>query len=100
MAEPIPLRMNDANALRLLREIAADSAKVIFTAHARQRMRQRKVTPVQVIECLMRGGITEHVALDPYGLWKLTVSQRVAGKDLAVAVAIDLPRRAIVITVF
>ena len=100
MAEPIPLRMNDANALRLLREIAVDSAKVIFTAHARQRMRQRKVTPVQVIECLMRGTIAEHVALDAYGNWKLTVSQRVAGKDLDVAVAIDLPRRAIIITVF
>lgn len=32
--------------------------------------------------------------------WKLTVSHRVAGKDLDVAVAIDVPRRAIVITVF
>ena len=55
MAEPVPLRMNDATALKVLREIAQDSAQVIFTHHARQRMRQRKVSPVQVLSCLQRG---------------------------------------------
>lgn len=92
--------MNDATALRVLREIAEDSARVIFTKHANQRMRQRKVSPVQVIACLQRGTISESVALDMHGNWKLTVSHRVAGKDLNVAVAIDVPSRAIVITVF
>ena len=100
MAEPVSLRMNDASVLGLLREIAADSARVIFTHHARQRMRQRKVSPVQVIACLQRGVVREPVALDLHGNWKLTVSHRVAGKDLDVAVAIDVPNRAIVITVF
>ena len=92
--------MNDATALRVLREIAEDSARVIFTKHASQRMRQRKVSPVQVIACLQRGIICEPVALDLHGNWKLTVSHRVAGKDLDVAVAIDVPNRAIIITVF
>ncbi len=100
MPEPVSLRMNDASALKLLREIAADSARVIFTHHARQRMRQRKVSPVQVIACPQRGVVREPVALDLHGNWKLTVSHRVAGKDLDVAVAIDVPNRAIVITVF
>ena len=100
MAEPIPLRMNDAAALKLLRKIARDSAQVIFTHHARQRMRQRKVSPVQVLACLQRGIVSEPGALDMYGNWKLTMTHRVAGKDLDVAVAIDVPKRAIVITVF
>ena len=100
MADPVPIRMNDATALKLLREIAADSARVVFTAHARQRMRQRKVTPVEIIACLLRGVVSEPVALDLHGNWKLTVTHRVAGKDLDVAVAIDVPRRAIIITVF
>ena len=94
------MRMNDATALKLLREIARDSARVIFTAHARQRMRPRKVTPVQLMACLQYGTVSEPVALDMYGNWKLTVSHRVAGGDLNVAVAIDVPNRAIVITVF
>ena len=100
MPDPVPLRMNDTTALRILREIAEDSARVIFTKHASQRMRQRKVSPVQVIACLQRGIIREPVALDLHGNWKLTVSHRVAGRDLNVAVAIDVPSRAIVITVF
>lgn len=100
MAELVPLRMNDATALKVLREIAQDSAQVIFTHHARQRMRQRKVSPVQVLTCLQRGIASEPVALDVHGNWKLTVTHRVAGKDLDVAVAIDVPKRAIVITVF
>lgn len=94
------MRMNDATALKVLREIAQDSAQVIFTQHARKRMRQRKVSPVQVLTCLNRGIVSEPVALDAYGNWKLTVTHRVAGKDLDVAVAIDVPKRAIVITVF
>ncbi len=100
MAEPIPLRMNDATALKLLREIAQDSANVIFTDHARQRMRQRHVTATQIIACLQRGIVSEPVALDLHGNWKLTVTHRAAGRDLNVAVAIDVPKRAIVITVF
>lgn len=94
------MRMNDATALKVLREIAEDSAQVIFTQHARLRMRQRKVSPVQVLACLQRGIVSEPVALDVHGNWKLTVTQRVAGKELNVAVAIDVPKRAIVITVF
>jgi hypothetical protein len=94
------MRMNDATALRLLREIAQDSARVIFTHHARQRMRQRKMSPIQVLACLQRGIASEPVSLDLHGNWKLTVSQRIAGKDLNVAVAIDVPSRAIIITVF
>lgn len=100
MPEPVPLRMNDASALKVLREIAKDSARVILTDHARLRMRQRKVSPVQVLACLQRGIVSEPVALDLHGNWKLTVAHRVAGKDLNVAVAIDVPKRAIVITVF
>lgn len=100
MAKPVPMPLNDANALKLLREIAKDSANVIFTDHVRKRMRQRHVTPVQAIECIQRGFVSEPAALDMHGNWKLTVAHRVAGRDLNVAVAIDMPNRAIVITVF
>ncbi|SFG51110.1 protein of unknown function [Novosphingobium sp. CF614] len=94
------MRMNDATALKVLREIAQDSARVVMTDHVRLRMRQRKVTTTQLLICLQRGFVSEHVAMDAHGYWKLTVSHRLAGKDLSVAVAIDVPSRAIVITVF
>ncbi|WP_108986013.1 DUF4258 domain-containing protein [Candidatus Phycosocius bacilliformis] len=52
MSDPLPMRLNDANARRLLREIAQDSSNVIFTAHARKRMKERKITSMQVLACL------------------------------------------------
>jgi len=94
------MRMSDPAARKLLQEIAQDSANVIFTKHANERMRQRKVTPIQVLDCLRGGFVSEPVTLDQFGYWKLTISHRVAGADLSVSVAIDVPRRAIIITVF
>lgn len=99
MVKPSPMRMNDPNALKLLREIAADSGQIVFTDHAVRRMVQRKVTRPMVIDCLLAGAIDESVALDIHGNWKMTVWKRVAGRSLRVSVAIDLPSRAIVITV-
>ncbi|NCP15044.1 MAG: DUF4258 domain-containing protein [Sphingomonadales bacterium] len=71
--------MIDATALKVLRKIATDSARVVLTDHARLRMRQRKVSVAQVLTCLQRGIISEPVPLDPHGNWKLTVAHRVAG---------------------
>ena len=82
MGEAVPMPMNDAAAVKLLRAIAKDSERVFYTEHARVRMRQRKVTPVQILECLEKGIISESVFLDQHGNWKLTVSRRVAGKEL------------------
>ena len=55
---------------------------------------------MQVLACLQLGIVSEPVVLDVHGNWKLTVTRRVAGKELNVAAAIDVPSRAIIITVF
>lgn len=93
------MRMTDTSALKLLREIAQDSGQVIITKHATKRMIERRITRTMVMQCLQSGVIDEPVALDPHGNWKLTVWTRVAGKEIRAAVAIDLPSRAVVITV-
>jgi hypothetical protein len=100
----MPLRMNDASALKLLRDIAQDSGRVIFTQHARLRMRQRKVTPVQVLACLQHGINTSRwrwTCMDtgnsPWrGGSRAWICQRTSKR----AVAIDVPSRAIIMTVF
>jgi hypothetical protein len=46
-----------------VRELAKDSGNMVFTDHARKRMRQRHVTPRAVLECLLRGAIVEGPAL-------------------------------------
>ena len=100
MAKLVPMPLNDANALKLLREIAADSSRVVVLKHAAARMAKRHITLPMVLDCLRGGSVEEPPALDQHGNWKLTVWRRVAGKDLRVAAAIDLPHRVVVITVY
>jgi hypothetical protein len=87
-------------ALALVRELASDSGQVVFTDHARKRMRLRKVTPKAVLECLLRGVIVEGPALGLRGTWELAVERMGAGRKLRVACAIDVPKRIIVVTVY
>ena len=90
MANPIPYRLNDANARKLLREIAGDSARVVLLPHARQRMKQRQITLVQVLAVLRNGNLAEPAALDMYGNWKVTVKGMVCGQLITAACAIEM----------
>ena len=81
--------LNTSDALRIVRRLAQDSGAVFTTDHANKRMVQRKVTRVQVIECLLKGVITEGPALDIKGSWKFTVSRAVCGDALNAVVALD-----------
>ncbi len=46
MVNVIPIRLNDANALRIVRDLAVKSANVYVTSHARVRMLQRNITGI------------------------------------------------------
>jgi len=97
----VAFKMTDARAKQLLARIADDSNNIIFTRHAMARMKQRKITPKQVINCLKRGEITESPYLDQYGCWKITLERHVAGERIGCAIALDDSReKTIVITVF
>ncbi len=101
--QPLPFNLSAPAALRLIREIAQDSSRVIVTAHARMRMRERRISLSQVLSCLQKGQIAENPALDPRGNWACAVRWRHAGDYMKVAVAIKQDPRTgqklIVITV-
>ncbi len=84
----IPLQLNDAAALRIIRAVAKESERVFFSEHAVQRMKQRHITRVQVLECLRRGTISEPTHQDVHGNWKCNVSWAHAGDQITVAVGI------------
>jgi hypothetical protein len=100
MARPPLLPLSKPKALALVRELAKDSANVVFTVHALKRMRQRHVTPKAVLECLARGVIVEGPAMGIKGDWELAIERMGAGRRLRAACAIDLSRRLIVVTVY
>ena len=93
-----PAKLLPADALRLVRELAAESGNVGLTHHCRERMRERGVTFRQVLNCLQRGVIVGGPAVDIYGNWKMDVYRR--ADELTCAVAIEWRSRLIVITVF
>lgn len=95
----LPFRLSRTQALRLIREAAEDTGRIILTRHAELRMRQRRITMTQVIACLRKGVITEGPALDIKGCWACRIERPVAGDDVKVALTIDPVARVIIITV-
>ena len=77
----------DSAALKVIREIAKNSAGVFFTEHAKRRMRERGVVNRQVLDCLRHGKVDESAARDIQGNWKCTLRHFVAGQLIRVSVA-------------
>ena len=100
MVKSVQLLLSKPKALSLVRELAGDSGNIIFLPHASKRMRQRHVTAKMVLECLLRGVIVEGPVLSLKGTWELAMQRMAAGERLRVALAIDLPSRLIIITVY
>jgi hypothetical protein len=100
MAKPSNFNLSKPKALALVRELALESGNVVFSLHALRRMKQRKVTPQEVMACLLKGLIVEGPAMGVKGDWEVALERFGGGRKLRVAVAIDIPRRLIVITVY
>ncbi|ANE54454.1 hypothetical protein AYM39_04120 [Methylomonas sp. DH-1] len=97
------LNMTDSDALKILRECAADDGRVFFSRHAIDRMMERKITRPQVLSCLEKGKITESPCRDPKGDWRCTLEHYTAGSVVTVAVAIkhnNNGERTVIVTVF
>ncbi len=86
-------------ALKRIRALAGDSARVSFSRHAEQRLGQRGITAREVFGVLHQGRITEEPALDLKGCWRCTMTRFAAGEDVVVVVAI-CGDRLVVVTMF
>ena len=111
MAEVVPLkrefppaqqpdRLNDADAIRLVRMLAADSNNIVVIEHARKRRVQRSITRIQIERCVRLGIITECPFTNRYGNWQMNLTRQTAGEQITCAVAIEWATRLIVITTF
>ncbi|WP_322094580.1 DUF4258 domain-containing protein [Paraburkholderia bannensis] len=100
--QPTPFRLNDANLQRLIRETAQDTARVFMSPHAKRRMRERKITPTQVYDCLRRGSVFEPHT-NSKGHWQCTLMRRSAGDDITVVAVLERDEGGdwvVVVTVF
>jgi Domain of unknown function (DUF4258) len=98
----LPFRMNDQSLQRKIAELAQDSSKVILTAHAKRRMRERHILLTQILQVLQKGCVVEHAHQDIHGHWKCTLELLVSGDLIKVAAALgenELKEKVVVITV-
>ena len=101
MAENVlPLRMTPATALRVIREVAKDTSRVVILDHAKRQMRKRRITRGQVYACLRLGVIIEGPALDMKNYWRCTMLQLIAGDEISAVVSFNSRDRVLVITAF
>jgi hypothetical protein len=72
--------------------LAADSVNVFFTRHAELRMKERHITRLQVLEVLRHGVIRREPEPDlKTGHIQCRMERMLAGRDLAVVLALDGP---------
>ena len=76
--------------LRCIRNLARDSANVILTSHAMERMAERDILDAEVFMMLQNGALTGVPEQTPRGEWKLKLVKRLRGNRDAGVVTIIL----------
>lgn len=100
MAEIVPLTLTPALALKMVRQLAADTNNIVIVPHARRRGKQRRINRRQVELCCLRGTICEGPFLNQKGHWQVNLYRHAAGEEMECVVAIDWAKSLIVVTVF
>lgn len=99
----VDFNITPMRAMKLLKEIANDSSRVIFTKHAEKRMYSRKITRIQVLKCLTHGRIVKGPAPSIKGNMEMKMEVMSAGELIAVVAALekdDSGNFVVVVTVF
>ena len=73
-----------------IRQVAINSSRVFFTRHALERMKQRTISDVQVLDCLRHGVIQRPPTEDANnGFLKCRMEHFGSARNLAVVVGLD-----------
>lgn len=100
MAEIVPLELTPHHALKVIRELAADTRNIVVIGHAKKRRKQRSITHRQIELCVQKGTIIEGPFLNQHGNWQVNLYRHAAGEELTCTVAIEWATRVIVVTTF
>ena len=92
--------LNSVSAKRIIKDIAERTEKVIITDHVRARMKQRRITTAQVLDCLRRGLVREEpVFNDRYGSWEIKLEVITSGDIVNVIAALRKDKSGYVVVV-
>jgi hypothetical protein len=87
-------------AQEIIRKLSA-SGKVRFEGHSKRQKARRKITDIQILNCLATGHVVDEPCINhPRGGWETTVVGKVTGDTLRVAVCIRWKQDILVITTY
>jgi hypothetical protein len=99
-SDDAPAILSRDEALAVIRELAADSSRIVVIGHARRRGRERSISRRQIERCCQRGTITEGPFRNAHGHWQVSLFRHAAGEEITCVVAIEWRTRLIVVTTF
>lgn len=88
MGGVLPFEMNDQTLRRRIAQVVSNSERMLPSPHALARMRERKISPTQVLKVLRTGYVVEHAHQNIKGNWQCTLEGLVAGDLIRVAAAL------------
>ncbi|MCY0149976.1 DUF4258 domain-containing protein [Hoeflea sp. G2-23] len=100
MAEATPLNLSPSAALRHIRDVATETSNIVIVRHASKRQVERGITRRQIELCVQKGTITEGPFMNAHGNWQVTLFRHATGEQINCVVAIDWPRKLIVVTAY
>lgn len=95
-----PDRLSPADALRVVRVIAAVTDNIVVIPYGRRRAQQRKITRRQIELCVQRGTLTEGPFLNQHSNWQMNFYRHAAGEELTCVVVIEWATHVLVINTF
>jgi hypothetical protein len=99
MADAFRIR-NTREAEAIVRAIAQDSARVLITDHAADRMEERDIAVRDLFAILRTGHVLASPSLTPEGQWKCKVVKRLRdNRDAGAVTIIAGPSKLVVVTV-
>jgi hypothetical protein len=94
---PLKRTPNEQEAIKIVRKLMAEE-KIAFSAHARKRMAERKVSYHQIKHCLEKGNVTEGPFPVKNG-YEMRMERSVAGDWIRVVICLRFQQDMLVISV-
>jgi len=97
--QPLPKSPTAEQLRKRVQGIAQDTSKLLFdNPHLKMRMAERQINMRMVLEVLRKGTVVSGPTKDKYGDWRIKMRRLVAGRRVAVVVAVCKGDTAAVIT--
>lgn len=84
----VPFEMNDHTLRKRIAQLVVESSRMLLSKHAKQQMRRRRISPIQVLDTLRRGRVVEAAHRNIRGNWQCTLQHRTGGDEIKVAAAV------------